>query len=116
MLRLLSDENFSGDIVRGLLLRRPELNLVRVQDVGLAGVDDPDVLAWAGGNDRIIVTHDRSTMPAFALARIENGESMSGVFVVNDRHPTREAIDELLLIDHCSEQAEWSGLVVYLPL
>jgi hypothetical protein len=34
MLRLLSDENFNGDIVRGLLLRNPELDLLRIQDLG----------------------------------------------------------------------------------
>ena len=34
MLKLLADENFNGDIVRGLFLRRPELDLVRIQDVG----------------------------------------------------------------------------------
>lgn len=46
MVRLLADENFNGDIVRGLLLRRPELDLVRVQDVELDGLEDPDVLTW----------------------------------------------------------------------
>jgi hypothetical protein len=39
MLSLLSDENFNGDIVRGLLLRQPNLDLLRVQDVGLREVD-----------------------------------------------------------------------------
>ena len=34
MLRLLSDENFNGDIIRGLLLRRPNLDLLRLQEVG----------------------------------------------------------------------------------
>lgn len=42
MLRLLADENFNGDIVRALLLRQPDLDIVRVQDVGLAGIGDPD--------------------------------------------------------------------------
>ena len=41
MLRLLSDENFNGDIVRGLFLRQPNLDLLRVQDVGLREADDP---------------------------------------------------------------------------
>ena len=40
MLPLLSYENFNGDIVRGLLRRRPDLDLVRVQDVGLMQTPD----------------------------------------------------------------------------
>ena len=63
MLRLLADENFNGDVVRGLLLRQPNLDIVCVQDVGLAGADDSDILAWAAENDRIVLTHDRATMP-----------------------------------------------------
>src|SRR5258705_259685 len=109
MLRLLSDENFNGDIVRGL-------DLVRVQDVGLEGADDPDVLAWAAENNRIVLTHDRATMPDFAYARVLAGEAIPGVFVVHDRMPVRQAIDELLLVNECSEQAEWAGTVFYLPL
>ncbi len=116
MLRLLSDENFNGDIVRGLLLRRPDLDLVRVQDIGLEGADDPDVLAWAAEDNRILLTHDRATRPDFAYARVVAGRPMPGVFVLNDRLPVRQAIEELLLGDLCSEQAEWAGLVLYLPL
>jgi predicted nuclease of predicted toxin-antitoxin system len=116
MLRLVSDENFNGDIVRGLFLRRPELDLARVQDVGLEEADDPDILAWAAENNRIVLTHDRATMPDFAYARVVTGQTMPGVFVLNDRLPVRQAVDELLMVDACSEQAEWAGLVVYLPL
>lgn len=39
MLRLLADENFNNNIVRGLLRRKPDLDIVRVQDVGLSGAD-----------------------------------------------------------------------------
>jgi hypothetical protein len=112
----LSDENFNGDIVRGLLIRDPDLDVVRVQDVGLAEADDPTVLAWAATNDRIVLTHDRATMPDFAYARVAAGEAMPGLFVLNDRFPVGQAIDELLLLNEGSEQVEWAGLVVYLPL
>jgi hypothetical protein len=47
MLLLLADENFNNDIVRGLLRKKPELDIVRVQDVGLRGAEDPVVLEWA---------------------------------------------------------------------
>ena len=116
MLSLLSDENFNGDIVRGLFLRQPNLDLVRVQDVGLQEVDDPSILAWAADNGRIILTHDRATMPDFAYERLVKEEPMIGLFVINDRMPIRQAIDELLLLIDCTEQAEWKGIVLYLPL
>ncbi len=116
MLRLLSDENFNNDIVRGLLLRRPELDLVRVQNVGLEEADDTAILAWAAENNRVLLTHDRATIPNFAYDRLIAKEPMPGVFVLNNRLPVRQAIDELLLIDAWSEQEEWNGLVLYLPL
>lgn len=96
MIRLLSDENCNGDIVRGLLLRRPDLDLVRVQDVGLETVEDPEILSWASENNRIVLTHDRATMPDFSYARVAAGEPIPGVFVVHDRLPVRQVIDELL--------------------
>jgi hypothetical protein len=40
MLRLAADENFNADIVRGLLRRLPDLDIVRVHDAGLSGADD----------------------------------------------------------------------------
>jgi predicted nuclease of predicted toxin-antitoxin system len=116
VLRLLSDENFNADIVRGLRLRRPDLNVRSVHDVGLEGADDPTLLEWAAANDCILLTHDQATMPDFAYARILAGEPMPGVFVLNDRTPVRQAIDELIMVDACSEQAEWAGLVAHLPL
>ena len=116
MFRLLADENFNGDIVRGLLLRQPDLDLIRIQDVGLAGAGDPDILAWAAENDRILLTHDLATMAAFAYERIATDRKVTGVFILNDRYPVGDAIQEILLVMACSEQEEWNGLAVHLPL
>ncbi|HKZ79077.1 MAG TPA: DUF5615 family PIN-like protein [Pyrinomonadaceae bacterium] len=116
MLRLLADENFNGDIVRALLLRQPDLDIVRVQDVGLAGVGDPEILAWAAANDRIILRHDRATLPDYAYERLAVGENMRGVFILNDRFPVGDATREILLMIACSEQAERRDRVVYLLL
>jgi predicted nuclease of predicted toxin-antitoxin system len=113
---LLSDENFNGDIVRGLFLRQPNLDLLRVQDVGLMEVEDPEILDWSAHHQRILLTHDRATMPDFAYARLVSGKPMTGLWVVNNRIPTRQAIDELLLLINCSEPDEWVGIVLYLPM
>jgi hypothetical protein len=116
MLRLVADENLNGDIVRGLFLRESNLDIVRVQDVGLTGVDDVQILAWAAENNRIVLTHDRATMPNHAYQRVAAGDAMPGLFVLNDRFPVGRAIDELCLLAACSEQSDWRALVSYLPL
>ena len=79
-------------------------------------MDDPPLLAWAAKNNRIILTHDRATMPEYAYERLKKVAAMPGLFVFNERFPVNRTIEELLLLDTCSEQAEWNGLVVYLPL
>jgi predicted nuclease of predicted toxin-antitoxin system len=66
VIRLLADENLNNNIVRGVRLRQPDIDWVRVQDVGLSGADDPTVLAWAAEQQRILLTHDVATITAFA--------------------------------------------------
>ena len=46
MVQFAADENFNNHIIRGLLLRNPGINIIRTQDVGLLGKDDPEILAW----------------------------------------------------------------------
>ncbi|MBI3465957.1 MAG: DUF5615 family PIN-like protein [Planctomycetes bacterium] len=116
MLRLLADENFNDRIVRGLLRRRSDLDIVRVQEIGLSGADDPPVLEWAAEEERILLTHDRKTVPRHAYRRIQGGKRMPGVFVVDDRLPVGRVIEDILLLAECSLDEEWEGQVRYLPL
>lgn len=106
MLRLAADENFNGDIVRGLLRRNPKLDIVRVQDVGLSGVDDPSVLEWVADQGRILVTHDVSTLAKHAFDRIAGGQRMPGVFEVRSVASVGQAIDDLILLAECSLEGD----------
>ena len=116
LLRLISDENFHGDIVRGLRRRLPALDLVRIQDIGLAGIDDPTLLDWANQHDRILLTHDRTTMPLHAMHRFRSGLKVAGIFIVDDRAAIGGVIEELAIVIQCSDQKEWRDQVVYFPL
>jgi len=116
VIRLLTDENFDGDILRGLLRRMPSLDVVRVQDVGLIETADPTILAWAAAEERILLTHDRDTVPGFAYDRIRRGEPMPGVFLVSDQMPRGRAIDELLLAIECYTADECKDVVRHFPL
>jgi hypothetical protein len=59
---------------------RVSVDVARVQDVGLSGAADPDVLAPAAGEGRVVVTHDANTMAAYA--RVAAGARMPGLVVV----------------------------------
>jgi predicted nuclease of predicted toxin-antitoxin system len=114
-LRFLTDEDFRGSIERGLRRRLPDLDVVRVQDVGLLEVDDPIVLEWAARERRVVLSHDVSTMRRFAYARILQGLPMPGLFLVSQSVPIGRAIEELLLLAECSLEGEWEGKVRFVP-
>jgi hypothetical protein len=116
MLRFLADENFNNDILRGVRRRNPAVDLVRVQDEGLSGADDPTILEWAAKAGRVLLTHDVSTMTRYAYDRVREGKTMPGVFEVNRGVPVATAIEEILLLAECSLPGEWEGQVRYLPL
>jgi hypothetical protein len=116
VLPLLTDENFNGDIVRGLRRRRSGIDLLRVQDVGLSGAQDPPILEWAAHAGRIVLTHDVKTVPRYAYERVRAGMPMPGVWAVPRSVPLGRAIDDLLLLIECSREGEWEGQVLFLPL
>ena len=116
MLRMASDADFNGDVLRGLFQRRPDLDLLRVQDVGLRTADDETILEWAAAGGRIVLTHDRATMPNFAYERVRAGRIMPGLLVIRNKPPLGEMIDEILLVALCSNQEEWKDRVEFLPL
>ena len=116
MIRLAADENFNNDILRGLLRREPGLDIVRLQDAGLSGADDPSVLAWAADEGRVLLTHDVSTITKFAYERIEAGLPMPGVFEVSQRASLGQIIEDLLLLATLSLEGEWENRIGYVPL
>jgi hypothetical protein len=116
MLGFCADEDFDGRIIRGLFARRHDLDLVRVQDVGLSGASDEKVLEWATDNNRILLTHDNRTMPSHVGDRLNSGLSIPGVLIVDDLAPIGLCIEELLIVEECSAAEEWKDVVFYIPM
>lgn len=116
MINFLADENFNNQIVRGVLRQNPDIDIVRVQDVGLKGAGDPDILSWSAQEERIVLTHDVATMITFAYERVQAGLLMPGLFEVKRGVPVGLVIEEIILIAECSLDGEWEGQVRFLPL
>src|SRR2546423_5488995 len=115
MLLFVADEDFDGRIVRGLFHRKPDLKLVRGQDVGLLGASDEKLLEWASDNARVVLTHDRRTMPKHVADRLEAGLHIPGVFIVTHLASLWRCLGDLQMIPECSEHNEWQDQINFLP-
>ncbi len=115
MVPVLTDENFSHRILRGIKLRIKNLDVVLAQSAGLGGARDPTLLAWAADQRRIVLTHDRQTIPQYAYDRIRSHQPMPGIIVVSDTVPIGEAIEVLAMYLECGTADEFENLVIFLP-
>src|SRR5262249_32739631 len=111
--RLASDEDFDGDVIRGLRRRLPGLDLVRVRDAGLSGALDADVLEWAARENRVLLTHDFDTLIGHAWDRVRAGLPMPGVVAVLQGMPSGRVSGELELFAGASEEGEWANQVLF---
>lgn len=117
MLKLASDADVHGVIVDGLA-REEDIDIVRVIDALPEGTPDPEVLEWAAGDGRILLTNDRSTMIGYAWERVRKGQPMPGLLVMPPHHWSFEshARSDVRLIAEACDPAELQNQVVYLPL
>jgi len=65
---------------------------------------------------RVLFTHDVTTMRPYAEARVAEGKPMPGVIEVSQYLPIGQAIEEILLIAEGSVEGEWEGQILFLPL
>jgi hypothetical protein len=117
MLRLASDADVHGEIIRGLRRRLPEIDLARVQDNLPDGTPDAEVLAWPAAENRVLITNDRNTMVGLAFERVLQGEPVPGLITTTNNQSIGKAIDDIALIAELMLAEEIRGqLVVFLPL
>jgi len=111
-----ADENFNNELVRGLRRRLPSVDLVRLQDEGLTGAPDPEVLNWCAAQQRLLLTHDASTMPHHLVERLAQGRTGAAVLIVRGPYSQGQIIEDLVLIATCSDLSEYLDRCTYLPL
>ena len=92
--------------------REPTIDFLSANDANLAGVPDPEVLALAAAEDRILVTSDLKTMPRYFGELLEAGGSSAGVFLVKQHTPVADVIEALLLVWAASDADEWKNRIL----
>jgi len=120
VLRFLADHSFNFHIVSGVRRRAAgegiPVDIVTAFEVGLARASDPELLQWAAGEGRLVLTEDVNTLVGFAYDRVSAGQPMPGVFAMVHDAPVATIISDVLLLSEASDADEWRDRVWFLPL
>jgi Domain of unknown function (DUF5615) len=112
--RFQADADLRQAIVAGVTRRQPSLNFQSANEAGLECIKDPEVLALAARDARVLVTHDRKTMPT-EFGRFIMSQTSSGVLILSQNLPISDAIDALILVWEASTAEEWLNQIMSLP-
>lgn len=113
--RFQADADLHEGIVRILRRRRPALEFRTATEADLEGKNDAEVLRIAEDEGRVLVSHDRKTMPDAFGEFVAAGGSV-GVLLISQSLNPHEAAEELLLIWEATEADEWVDVIASIPL
>lgn len=113
--RFLADQNLNDDIISGVLRRLPEIDFETAYEADLEQASDAEVLSFAAREGKLLVTHDRKTMPIHFGKLIETQNS-AGVLIISQNCEVARAIEELIWVWEASEAEEYINLIRQIPL
>jgi hypothetical protein len=113
--RFQADADFNRKIILGLRRREAAMDFQDAHAGRVIGLPDIEVLSIAAEAGRILVSHDRSTMPAH-FAQFSATRHSPGLIIVDQDLDIGRSIEELLLIWAATDIEEWQDTVGYVPV
>jgi hypothetical protein len=111
----MADASLHDGIVSGCLRREPTMDFRSANDAKLEGIGDPDVLALAAREHRILVTSDLKTMPKHFGDFLETHGYCPGVFLVKQSTKLADVIEDLIMVWAASDADEWKNRIIEIP-
>ena len=97
-----------------VLRSNPNIDFQTAASGGLIGLEDMKVLELAANCKRVLVSHDKRTMPMW-FADFITTKTSSGILIVSQDLLVKEAITSLLLIWSASDAEEWVNRMAFIP-
>ena len=115
-IRFQADNDLKRIIVDATLRREPSIDFQTAQAAGLDRLDDELVLHRASEQGRILVSHDKRTMPRHLVEfEAQGGNSPGLLLVIPQNAPVRSVAETLILIWADNRPEEWVNLVTKIP-
>ena len=114
IIRLLADADLKRAILTGLVRRNPEIDFKRAEEVPLEGLSDPVVLAIAASENRVLVSHDVTTLPGH-FRQFVSGRGSPGAILIPQQLAIGAAIENLLLVCDACEPRDLANQIRLIP-
>ena len=115
-IRFQADNDLKRIIVDAALRREPLIDFQSAQAARLDDLDDEAVLRLAASQSRILVSHDKRTMPKALASFVASGGTSPGVLlVIPQSAPIRESVEALILIWAGDRASDWNNLNAKIP-
>jgi hypothetical protein len=114
-MRFQADADLNQIILLAAIRREPAIDFQTAMAAALSGVDDAKVLANAATEGRVLVTHDRRTMPRHFFEFIAR-ETSPGLLVIPQSLSIASAVEDIILIWSATEAEEWINRICIFPL
>ena len=116
-IRFQADNDLKRIIVDATLRHEPRIDFQTAQAARLDGLDDEAVLRLAASQSRILVSHDKRTMPKALASFVASGGTSPGVMlVISQNAPIRDVVEALILIWADDRADDWKNLIAKIPL
>lgn len=113
--RFQADNDLDERIITATRRLEPAIEFQRATEIGLHfGVSDDQVLALAAKDGRVLVTHDRKTMPDH-FERFITKQASPGLIIISQTLSVGKAASWLHLIWGASEAEEYVNSIYSLP-
>ena len=113
--RFQADNDLDERIITATKRLEPAIDFQRASEIGLQlGISDDKVLALAAKDGRVLVTHDRKTMPDHFERFIAN-QASPGLIIISQTLSISKAASWLHLIWSASEGEEYINSIYSLP-
>ncbi len=111
-IRFQADNDLKRIIVDATLRREPRIDFQTARAARLDGLDDEAVLRLATSQSRILLSHEKRTMPKALAWFVASGGTSPGVLlVIPQSAPIRDVVETLILIWADDRQNEWQNLI-----
>jgi Domain of unknown function (DUF5615) len=115
-IRFQADNDLNRQIVTAMARTEPTIDFQSAQAAQLDEIADPEVLLRCAVGNRILVTHDKRTMPRHFADFVSAGGNCPGLMLVIPQGASVAGVVETLVLIWADNRPEdWENRITYIP-